>query len=227
MSLGDYLKQEVSRERKKMREMSFRDKIWYIGEYYKLHILVAAIALFLLYAVGFIFYQKTFTTQLTCMVINDRGSNAVDYETLQAGFAERMGYGKKDRLEFDTSLYLSMKSGTSEMDYATMAKITAMVASKDLDIMITDEEVIDHYSSNGGYLDLEEFLPADLWELVKDDAYYTKDEDGSVHPFAVNLENSQFHEITNCGLEPAYLGFVNNSKRTDTAVEFLRYLYEE
>lgn len=224
MSLKDTLKAEAKEERKKLKEMSFRDKIWYIWEYYKIHMLIGVIVLFLLYAVGVIFYQKTFTTQLNAMVINDTGTVS-DYGELENRFKNRMGYGKKDLVEFDNSVYLSFDGETSEMGYASLAKVTAVVASRDLDLMICDQDSIDHYASNGGYMDLEEALPEDLWELVKDDVYYTADEDGSMHPFAIDLKNSHFTEWTNCGLNPAYLGLISNSKRTETAIEFLRCLY--
>lgn len=225
MSLKDSLKAEAQEERKKLKEMSFRDKIWYIWEYYKIHMLIGAIILFLLYAGGVIIYQKTFTTQLNTIIINDTGTLS-DYEELTNRFKGHMNYGKKDLVAFDNSIYLSFDGATSEMGYASLAKVTAIVASRDLDLMICDQDSIDHYASNGGYMDLEEVLPEDLWELVKDDAYYTADEDGSVHPFAIDLKNSHFTEWTNCGLDPAYLGLVSNSKRTETAIEFLRFLYE-
>ncbi len=226
MSFKDSLKSGAREEGKKLKEMSTRDKVWYIWEYYKIHMFVAVVLLFLLYAIGVIFYQKTFTTQLSTIIINDTGTPS-DYESLTNRFKSRMNYGKKDRVEFDNSLYLTLGGTTSEMDYASMAKITAIVASQDLDIMICDADNIDHYASNGGYLDLEEALPADLWELVQEDAYYTADEDGSIHAFAIDLQKSHFTEWTNCGLDPAYLGLVSNSKRTETAIEFLRLLYQD
>ena len=37
-SLKDQLKEEVSTESQKMKEMSLEDKLWYIWEYYKFHI---------------------------------------------------------------------------------------------------------------------------------------------------------------------------------------------
>ena len=225
MSLKDSLKAEAKEERKKLKEMSARDKAWYIWEYYKIHMLLGAILLFLLYAVGVIIYQKTFTTRLNAIIINDVGTLS-DYDGLANRFKSRMDYGKKDLVQFDNSIYLSFDGDTTEMGYASLAKVTAVVASRDLDLMICDQDSIDHYASNGGYLDLEEALPADLWELVKDDAYYAEDQDGSVHPFAVDLKNSGFTEWTSCGLDPAYFGLVSNSKRTETAIEFLRCLYE-
>lgn len=229
MSLKDSLKAEARQERAKLKEMSFQDKLWYIWEYYKIHMLIGGILLFFLYVLGTIFYQKSFTTQLFYVVMNDPYASFSDYEGMSDGFKARMGYGKKDRVDMDTSLHISFDSSNAntELDYASLAKITAIVASQDLDLMITNADAIDHYAENDGLLDLEAVLPADLLELVKDDIYKAPDSSGAAFSAAINLENSHFHEKAGTEMEEAYFCLISNSRRIDTAIEFLRYLYEE
>ena len=227
MSLKETLKNEAREEQAKLKKMSFRDKLWYIWEYYKIHMLIGCVILFFLYALGTIFYQKSFTTQLFFIVMNDRSGSEADYEGLANEFKTRMGYGKKDKVEVDSSLYISFEESTSQLDYASLAKVTAIVASKDLDVLISDSPAVEHYASNGAFLNLEEVLPADLWDLVKDDVYMAKDENGNSFPAAISLDDSYFHEKTGTQMEEAYFSLINNSTRTDTAFEFLRYLYEE
>lgn len=227
MSLKETLKNEAREEQAKLKKMSFRDKLWYIWEYYKIHMLIGCVILFFLYALGTIFYQKSFTTQLFFIVMNDRSGSEADYEGLANEFKTRMGYGKKDKVEVDSSLYISFEESTSQLDYASLAKVTAIVASKDLDVLISDFPAVEHYASNGAFLNLEEVLPADLWDMVKDDVYMAKDENGNSFPAAISLDDSYFHEKTGTQMEEAYFSLINNSTRTDTAFEFLRYLYEE
>lgn len=227
MSLKETLKNEAREEQAKLKKMSFRDKLWYIWEYYKIHMLIGCVILFFLYALGTIFYQKSFNTQLFFIVMNDRSGSEADYEGLANEFKTRMGYGKKDKVEVDSSLYISFEESTSQLDYASLAKVTAIVASKDLDVLISDSPAVEHYASNGAFLNLEEVLPADLWDMVKDDVYMAKDENGNSFPAAISLDDSYFHEKTGTQMEEAYFSLINNSTRTDTAFEFLRYLYEE
>ena len=227
MSLKETLKNEAREEQAKLKKMSFRDKLWYIWEYYKIHMLIGCVILFFLYALGTIFYQKSFTTQLFFIVMNDRSGSEADYEGLANEFKTRMGYGKKDKVEVDSSLYISFEESTSQLDYASLAKVTAIVASKDLDVLISDSPAVEHYASNGAFLNLEEVLPADLWDMVKDDVYMAKDDNGNSFPAAISLDDSYFHEKTGTQMEEAYFSLINNSTRTDTAFEFLRYLYEE
>ena len=196
MSLKETLKNEAREEQAKLKKMSFRDKLWYIWEYYKIHMLIGCVILFFLYALGTIFYQKSFTTQLFFIVMNDRSGSEADYEGLANEFKTRMGYGKKDKVEVDSSLYISFEESTSQLDYASLAKVTAIVASKDLDVLISDSPAVEHYASNGAFLNLEEVLPADLWDMVKDDVYMAKDENGNSFPAAISLDDSYFHEKT-------------------------------
>ena len=211
MSLKETLKNEAREEQAKLKKMSFRDKLWYIWEYYKIHMLIGCVILFFLYALGTIFYQKSFTTQLFFIVMNDRSGSEADYEGLANEFKTRMGYGKKDKVEVDSSLYISFEESTSQLDYASLAKVTAIVASKDLDVLISDSPAVEHYASNGAFLNLEEVLPADLWDMVKDDVYMAKDENGNSFPAAISLDDSYFHEKTGTQMEEAYFSLINNS----------------
>lgn len=227
MALKDWLKAEARQERAKLKEMSFQDKLWYIWEYYKIHMLIGCIILFFFYILGSIFYQKSFTTRLFYVVMNDPYASFSDYEGMSDGFKARMGYGNKERVDADTSLHISFGNSTSELDYASLAKITAIVASQDLDLMITNRDAVEHYAANDGLLDLEEVLPADLWELVKEDVYEAQDSSGAVFSAAVNLEHSNFRQKSGTQMEEPCFCLISNSKRIDTAIEFLRYLYEE
>ncbi len=227
MSLKESIKTEAREEGEKLKKMSFKDKLWYIWEYYKIHMLIGCVILFFIYVIGTIFYQKSFTTQLFTIVMNDRSMSAANYEKLADDFKIRMGYGKKDKVEMDTSLYISFEETSSELDYASLAKVTAIVASQDLDIIIADTAAVDHYAANGGFLNLEETLPADIWDTVQDDIYMAADENGNFFPAAINLDHSHFREKAGTQMKEAYFTLLSNSSRTDTAIEFLRYLYEE
>ena len=43
MSLKETLKNEAREEQAKLKKMSFRDKLWYIWEYYKIHMLIGCV----------------------------------------------------------------------------------------------------------------------------------------------------------------------------------------
>ena len=81
MQVSERLKKEAQTERQKLKEMSFRDKLWYIWEYYKFHILGVLIFLGILWVIGTSIYRSTYESELYCMYINNR-SEPVSYTHL-------------------------------------------------------------------------------------------------------------------------------------------------
>ena len=59
MSLKEELKEEAGNEKRKLKEMSRQDKLWYIWEYYKFHIAAVIGVIFLIYIIGTSIYNST------------------------------------------------------------------------------------------------------------------------------------------------------------------------
>lgn len=226
MSWKETLKQEGQKERAKLKNMTPKDKIWYIWEYYKIHIFVLIGLFFVLYLIGDIFYNKTFTSQLSYVIINNFSQ---DYalEEFNEEFKTYMGYGKKDLIESDGSLTIRYGDRISELEYGNMAKISALVAGQDLDLMVCDQLNIDHYAQLDGFLNLKEALPEDLWQKVEPQIYYGKNEAGEDIPCAIDLRGSYFCEKTGVVIEPCYVAVVTNTERIDTVISWLRFALDE
>ena len=212
-------------EREKLKNMSRKDRIWYIWTYYKLHMLAAVIVGILIYTVASSVYRSTFTTALHCICINSRSESEVDFTPLEQDFAVWLGLGKKDLISAETA-FISYGDNATDYSYANMAKISALAAARDLDILIADTESIDHYASFGGQFDLEEILPADLLSLVQDRLYYTTGEDGTAHAYAIDLSGTAFAKACGFAQQPPLLGILNNTTRIDNAVALIRYIFD-
>ena len=95
-------KERLHEEAAKLKEMSFKDKFWYIWEYYKFPIIGVIIAVFLVGSIGSAMYNNRFDTALSCAVLNSRydsdaltvdqyfneGFGATDYATAQSMFLD-------------------------------------------------------------------------------------------------------------------------------------------
>ena len=71
MSWKEHLKEEGIKEREKLKQMPPKDRAWDIWEYYKIHIFILIGFFMFLGLLGEIFYNKTFTTQLSYATINN------------------------------------------------------------------------------------------------------------------------------------------------------------
>ena len=222
MSFKEELKEEAGNEKRKLKEMSRQDKLWYIWEYYKFHIAAVIGAIFLIYIIGTSIYNSTKETMVYCAVVNNY-SEELNTDAFTVDFHDAMGYSKKQEVNVE-SLYATYDGNASELVMATLAKLSALVAAQELDVMIADAENIDHYEAMDGFGNLEEILPAELLDQVQDLIYYSTASDGSRIPVAIDISGTAFAQNNGITLKPAYFSILVNTKRMDHVLELLRYI---
>ena len=213
-------------EKEKLKSMSPRDRVWYIWAYYKFHIIGAIIAVALVCSLGSAFYRSTYDTVLYCIYMNSRGESEVNSAPLEQDFAAYLNLGKKELIASETS-FISFDGSATEFGYASMAKITALVASRDLDIIIGDQAGIDHYASLNGFLNLEASLSPEILELAAGRLYYAKDENGAEYPCAIDISGTGFAASSNLAQNPPLLGIISNSEHISTVEALIRYIFEQ
>lgn len=118
-----------------------------------------------------------------------------------------------------------MRNPPPSTGYATLAKISALVASKSLDVVIGDQSAIDHYETVSAYQNLEELLPPELYERVKDHIYRAKDGEGNLTPVALSLEDTALGEKTGIIMDPPYLAVIQGSPHKEAALQMIEYLF--
>ncbi len=212
-------------ELEKLKAMSGKDRAWYIWAYYKFHILAVVIAIGLIWQIGLVIYHSTFTSAFHCMYLNSYSSEGPNPAPLEDQLREYLGLGKKETITVETG-YIAFGDDATEYSYANMAKITALSASKDLDVLIADTACTNHYAELGAYMDLETFLPADLLEEVRDRLYYATGEDGTTIACAIDISGTDFVTESNLTQDIPLLGIIVNSVRTDNAVALIRCILE-
>lgn len=224
MQVSERLKNEARTEKQKLKDMSFQDKLWYIWEYYKFHLLGVLIGIGILWVIGTSIYRSTFESQLYCVYINNRSEQELNTDILSVDFHDYMGFSKKQLINTEAS-YISYGDDTTEYSYASMAKISALVASRELDVMISDETNFEHYGTLGAFSNLEELLPGDVLELVKDNLYYATSEEGVTYAAGIHLEDTRFAQDSHLAMSPCLLGVINNSRNIDNCIALIRYIF--
>lgn len=224
MSTKEFLKKETAIEREKLKQMSWRDKMWYISEYYKFHIFGVIMVFIILYVIGSSIYRSTFDTALYCMYINNNTGTEVNTEPLTKDFYEYMEFNDKQTV-ITESAFVSYGDNVNDLSYASMTKISALVASHELDIMICDTGTLEHYGKLSGFMNLEEVLPADLLELVRDRLIYIKDDTGASYAGGVDLGGTSFAEDSLLGMDPPILASVSTSQNINSTIGLLRYIF--
>ena len=218
------IKQKIQTEWKKLCAMSWKDRRWYIWEYYKFHILGLILAAAVLFGAGQAFYRSTFDTVLHCYYLNIQNPE-LDLASIEEGFTDYAGLTEKQLITSEIGS-AAFDHTAAELDYAVLAKITALVMSHDLDIIVGDAASTDHYASLNGLADLEAILPPELSAQLQDQFYYAKDMDGNKHAFALDISGTNFAKATGLDQDKALLGIIAGSQREDMALTFVRYIFQ-
>ena len=224
------LKKDIKSELEKIKQMSGKDRIWYIYEYYKFHIVAVILAFTLLWVVGSSLYRQTFTTRLTFAIVNDRSGGESSMDEFENSLKEALGFGKKDLIEINSGLFINTdEPQSSQYAYASMAKIAALSAGGNLDIIIADPQTIQHYGSQNAFLNLEDFLPEDLKDRAETEGlfFYTDNGSGQSIAAAISLDSTDFSELTGAVIHSPYLAVVASSQHTEDTLRAIHWLFDQ
>lgn len=223
--IKDYIKTETKQEAKKLKDMSWSDRFWYIWEYYKWHMLGLFLAGCLISVIATSIYNSTLTTQFYCVVINNPMVMRENMDPITVGFKDYMQFGKKDQI-FAESLTLPTDGSFDDLALASQGKLAAIIASGDLDVMISDQVIFQRYAEMDSYLDLETVLPPDLLEIVRDRLLYVKNESGQSLAYGIDVSGSWLMQSTGIVTEPACFAIMLNTGNLDNCIAMLRFMFE-
>lgn len=223
-------KERFKEETAKLKNMTWKDKLWYIWEYYKFPIIGVALAIFLVTSIGTAMYNNRFDTALSCVILNSKvtSDDPPVNNYFNEGFRQFINLDENTKIDVDYSMSISFdESAMTEYSYAEMAKLTAIISSKELDIMIASPETIDHYGTMGGFMDIKETLPPDLYEKVKDSLYVTaSDETGEETACGIRLSETDFQAKTGLIVKDPVIAILGNSTHIENSIQLIRYILQ-
>ena len=226
------MKDSLREERHKLKDMSFKDKIWYIWEYYKFPIIGVLLAIAFIASIGTALYNNRFETGLSCVILNSTtgtlsGENDPADHYFEQGFRPYAGIPEDVKIVVDHSMSITFDdSAMNEFAYAEMAKLTAMISSKELDVLIGKKDTMDHYAGLGGFADLKELLPPEVYDKIKDNIYTVTDEEtGEDVACGLSIKNTDFQKKTGLSIDEPVLAVLSNSTHTDTCVALICYVF--
>ncbi len=165
--------EEIREEQKKvLKEMNAKEKLSYFWDYYKIHALVAVVAVSL---ISLFIYQYATNKDygFYAAVINADTSSAAEMEAWGSEFET---YAEIDTQEYqayiDTSILLSDNDST-QYSLSSSEKLVAMLMAGMIDVIVADTATFEEYAQNECFLNLEEALPADVYAKYEDCLYYT------------------------------------------------------
>ncbi len=224
MSFFQKIKQDICNEITKIRKLPRGEKAWYIWEYYKIHICVLAFVIMFAGSMlsNILNPEKIYLQNAS---INLYDINQQEPEPLTTAFHDTMQLGEYDTVSIHP-FYLTFDDMGAENDYYTVQKLQVMVAAKELDLLFTNKNSFEQMSLMGIYGNLEEMLPEDLWDSVKDSAIYLTDPDTGVD-YAAALDITNSPVIKDCEFlsDTVFVCMSPTAPNIEHCIEMLEYIY--
>ena len=223
----------VSKPDRTFKELSGSEKVRFILDYYKWHILAGVVVLGVIISMinHYAFHNQA--TQLYGLGVNLSAESDV-CEAFKAEYEEYAGIDKRHYTNvFEYNLFMGANDPASASnDYATVMKLVTLIAAREVDYMFCDQIVFEEYARNGGFADLSELLPAELYQPLLDqglitEGSYVEEESGVTHtyPMAIDITDLAFtksHGFTPAHGDKLYMVIVSNSKRQAEAINMVR-----
>lgn len=241
----DSVAEEIKHQRAKFADLDFKHKLEYISDYYKWKIIIGIIV-----AIGIAVFIRDFRENMRPDYLTVEFLNS--YFSLDADNPIRNDYASQYNVDLETyhlniNTDISLeKDSMDTMNIANQQKLIAMYTSQDIDVVIGTVDIMEGPANCDCYGNLDEILPKDLIDELKDrdyEFYYfdpSKDEiedDGDVTPYFAGIYLDNCSYLNNIGEFGAYpvatkpeerpiFTIAVNSQNTEHAIEFLRFLIQ-
>lgn len=210
-------------EKEKLKNMSSKEKLVYLWEYYRIHVAVTIGIIALLSYIIYSIITPNIVTRFYAAFI-DCSVDAEVLEKYRNDFSEYLELNPNtETVNFNTSFYLS-----SDSEYAMTMKqaLVTYVSAQEIDVIIAPESQFSDYAYYGYFDKVSDQLPTDIYSNLTDYLYMSKTEENPVqYSYGIYLTETELFKPYQDASDPYVLGIVANSKHKENAIEFIRTLF--
>jgi hypothetical protein len=210
-------------EKKKMKNMNTREKMGYIWDYYKIHIILSAAVL----AVAVLFIHSIISApdRVLNVVLMGEQMNIEDMERFNKEAEEGLLGKSAGRKAIDVQFLYSTSDKDDPLVLQSMQKFTILMAAGDIDILVLGRQDFEAYSKSGMFLNLEQVdgITAGNGNF-KNAIIRAAGSDGREAPYGIDAGFISALKDMGYDSEGKVMCVASNSKRLDMAGEFLNWI---
>lgn len=228
------MEKDLEMSKVSFKQLSNAQKLEYIWDYYKFHLLTVLFILFLVIAGIFYLRLDARPDILNGYLLNSNWGDDKAQELLQA-FADANGYDlEKGNAYFNSSVYIDVQL-KDQMSSVAYTKVMSDLDMKRTDFYFCNQEMFDYFGEKEAFLNLETALSEDTLNKYQDRLITTTtyNEDGSVaETYAAGIDISDSPVLATMQQEgkiyedgTIIFSIPYNTTRLDTSLEFLEFLF--
>ena len=216
---------EIKEQQKKAATMSWKGKLGYFWDYYKIPTLVILVVLIFSFFLIKDMIAANRESLLQAAIINSELSTVdASFQTDLESFYKLDP--KKQVVTLDNSYRLDL-TAADQMTVASSQKLIAILQVKELDVMIAPADIIDYYTLNSFFADLSSLLTPEQIDLLEaqDLLYYAETEEKASIPVGIDLSKCErFTQTKLYTINTPILAVAVNSTNNDAILRFLTFL---
>lgn len=212
----------LKNELNKIKKMKFKEKIWYIKEYYLIQIIIFLFIFLFIFSLAKSLFKKH-------NILNTYFINTIIDENMKPyiieDFKKFANLNNNSKLfNLDTQIKINFNETLkTPLNSAYILKLTSLISAREVDCIFAEKEAIDYYLTIDAFFPINEILSKDLLKKYKDNLYIAKNKDNLEKPFAIKISNNKF--FNNLGIEnDIYFTIPKNAKNIDIALKFFEYI---
>jgi hypothetical protein len=211
----------------KFSDLTSRQKVEYIWEYYKLAIFGIIILVVIIVNIIIRIISPPPETLITVALTN-ANSNMTEDDVLFQEFVEQSGYDWDDtRVALNSGIFLS-KEGQGQTDFANYQALVAQIMVGEIDVLGGEEHIFEKVGAGKAMYSLYDILPAEVIEKHKAKIKMIKDtETGDEIPCAILLPPDSILIKEGYYKEGAMIGVPLSSSNLELAVNAIIFLLGE
>lgn len=233
-------KDTIKSEWKKIKHLTFKEKLEYIWGYYKwpICIITALAILMVLLWPSFIEGQKD--TIIRGAMINKFELFVTNTNYFADTYSEFRNLNEeKENVELQTTLYIDSVNYQKET-LQTYQNLMAQIITKELDFITADQETLETYNKTTDvFFDLRDCLPADLYERLEAEGrivwihrFFDGEqieeliESEETYPLLIDISDTHITKGMRMSDTELMVAFITNSQNVDEYPYFIEYLLD-
>lgn len=234
MRFKDRLRAKSERFKENTEDMSTWGKFKYFVYYYKWHVILTGLAIFLAISIPTSIIKNNRPVSISYAVVNSPAPEQIK-EKLFNDYAKH--YNIADGYQIRNNLYvtLSQKGYEENMGQqegnSSYTQFPTLCYNDYYDIILTDKSGLEYCTSTSLVQPLEDRLYDDIYTELKEKypniMITSPDYEGKQVEFALDVSHTQFIKDLNVGYEQVYICFPGDSEQNIISIRrFLKYIFD-
>lgn len=215
----------------KFQEMERKQKVEYIWEYYKLHIIFSVVGLIILGSLLNTWFINPPPKTAVHVVFMGTGISSDGAEKLEEELNPLIVTKEMGNKKVFVSTYYMTSGGTGDpqLDMATQTKFLANISANELDILVVDEgQFKDLATSQQTLMPLDQILPADMLVQLEDKLIRLKSaEDTEEQIYGIDVTDNEKVASVAVGEGKKVMGVLVNTVRREETLKTLKWFLDK